>query len=69
MSYCYITKKNNGVYVDCSYDFEFLETLKRHIPFSDRKYDPATKQWWISEKFAAQAARDCASYFENVINC
>lgn len=68
-SYCYITKKDGGIYIDCSYDSDFLEVLKSSVPASNRKYDQDTKQWWVSDRFARQAERDCRTFFENVIEC
>jgi len=68
-SYCYITKKNGGVIIDCSYDPDFLEVLKANIPASEQRYDPSTKYWWVSERFSKQAIRDCNHFFENVIEC
>lgn len=53
--------------VDCSYDPDFLEVLKGHVPPNHRRYDPDVKQWWIHESFAKQAARDAKTFFENVI--
>ena len=68
-SYCYLTKKKGGMYIDCSYDPDFLEFFKRHIPFTERAWNPDIHQWWVSDKCAAQAERDCRAFFENVIEC
>jgi hypothetical protein len=68
-SYCYITKKKGGMYIDCSYDPDFLEVLKSSVPAHSRKYDPETKQWWVAEKYVRQAERDCNTFYENVIEC
>ena len=66
-SYCYTTKKNGGIYIDCSFDPDFLDLLKSHVPAHSRKYDPDTRQWWVSERYMRQAERDCNAFFENVI--
>lgn len=66
-TFCYITKKKGGMYIDCSYDPDFLEVLKSSVPSHSRKYDPETKQWWVSDKYSRQAERDCNTFFENVI--
>lgn len=68
-NHCYLTRKNGGVYIECPYDPDFLEVLKSAVPSSDRKYDPGTKQWWVSDKYRAQAERDYRTFFENVIEC
>ena len=68
-SYCYLTKKKGGMYIDCSYDPDFLEVLKSHVPVSDRGWNPDIHQWWVSEKYMRQAERDCNTFFENVIEC
>lgn len=72
--YCYITKKisdsgyrYSGIYIDCPYNPEFIEIFKQHIPASDRKWMPELKQWWVSEKYAAQAIRDAKAFYENVM--
>jgi len=66
---CYLTKKHDGVYFDVPYDADFLDTLKRHVPAGHRKWNPDIKQWWVSDKYAAQAERDCRSFYANVIEC
>jgi hypothetical protein len=71
-SYCYITKKRGphggmGIYIDCSYDPDFLEVLKSHVPSNYREYDPINKQWWIDVRYAKQAVRDAKTFFENVM--
>ena len=68
-SYCYLTKKKGGMYIDCSYDKDFLEVLKSHVPVSDRDWNPDIHQWWVSEKYMRQAERDCNTFFDNVIEC
>ncbi len=66
-TYCYITKKHGGIFIDCSYDPDFLEVLKGHVPPNHRRYDPDLKQWWIHELFAKQAIRDAKVFFDNVM--
>ncbi|HOV80821.1 MAG TPA: hypothetical protein PK728_12080 [Bacillota bacterium] len=68
-SHCYITRKHGGIYIDTPYDEDFIEALKRHVPAEHRKWDPDMKTWWISDKYAAQAERDCKAHFENVMEC
>lgn len=66
-SYCYLTKKKGGMYIDCSYDKDFLDLLKAHVPASDRDWNPDIHQWWVSKKYMRQAERVCNTFFENVI--
>jgi hypothetical protein len=68
-NYCYISKKDKGIYLDCSYDPDFLEVFKSHIPSSERKWFPYNKQWWISDKWAKQTIRDAGIFFDKVIEC
>ena len=68
-SYCYITKKKGGMYIDCSYDKDFLDTFKRLIPIPEREWNPDIYQWWVTKKYAAQAERCCRDFYENVIEC
>ena len=67
--YCYLTRKHGGLYIDCSYDEQFVKTLKRRVPYEERNYDPINKTWWVSDKYSKQIERDCRYHFENVIEC
>jgi hypothetical protein len=66
---CYLTKKNGGIYIDAPYDEGFLETLKMHVPPQGRSWNPDMKQWFVKDKYANQAERDCRAHFDNVIEC
>lgn len=68
-STCYLTKKHGGVYIEAPYDPDFIDALKRHIPASDREWKPCMGQWWVSDKYAAQAERDAKAFYANVIEC
>jgi hypothetical protein len=67
--YCYVSKKHDGIYLDCSYDPDFLEVFKNRIPAQDRKWHPDIKQWWVSSKWAKQAIRDAQIFFNEIIEC
>lgn len=69
MNFCYITPKRGGIYIDCSFDPDFIEAIKAHVPAAERKYDSVTKQWWVSDKYRRQAELDCKSFFEKIIEC
>lgn len=69
---CYITKNqkpDGGVFVEGPYNEDFLDALKRHIPDTDRYWDPDARRWWVSGKFAAQVTRDASVYYDNLIEC
>ncbi len=65
--FCYITTKPDGIYVETSYNPEFVELIKRHVPWDHRRWDPETKTWWISHEYAAQIRIDATVQFEKVI--
>jgi len=67
-NYCYITRaKQGGIYIEAPYDEDFVDALKRHIPPEHRRWDAALKQWWVSEKYEAQARLDARAFFEDVM--
>jgi len=66
-SHCYLTHKHGGIYIDAPYDEDFIDALKRHVPPEHRQWKPEIKQWWVSEKYAAQAERTARAHFENVM--
>jgi hypothetical protein len=39
--------------VSCTYNERFIDALKSLIPSGDRNYDPATKFWYVQEKYGA----------------
>lgn len=69
---CYITKnikQDRGVFLEGPYNEDFLETFKRHVPDTDRYWDPDVKHWWVSDKYASQAKRDAEAYYDKVVEC
>ena len=66
-AFCYITPKNGGVVVETSYNPGFVELIKRHIPQSSRRWDPANKTWWVGQEYAAQVRIDASTQFDNVV--
>ena len=66
-SYCYLTRKKGGLFLDFSYDPDFIAILKDRVPPKSREYDPSTRQWWIHGDYERQIRIDVKSSFANVI--
>lgn len=39
------------MYLECPYNEDFIEDLKKGIPTDERKWNSVRKQWWISDAY------------------
>jgi hypothetical protein len=67
-NHCYISKAQGGsIFLEPTYNMEFNQALKDHVPKEHRRWDPQLRRWWISMEYAQQARIDAKAFFENVI--
>lgn len=52
MNRCSITPVNGGLRLRTPYDPSLVAALKANVPATDRKFDPASKVWIVSPKYA-----------------
>ena len=54
----------NGMYLECPYNADFLEEMKRVVPREERRWDGKRKQWWISDLYLDEVDNLLFHYFE-----
>ncbi|MBU7006339.1 hypothetical protein [Phosphitispora fastidiosa] len=68
VNYCYTSEaKDGGLYIEPSYNMEFLQVLKDHIPKEHRRWEPDLRRWYISPQYRRQAMIDVKVFFGKVI--
>ena len=53
-----------GMYLECPYNRDFLDEMKRAVPSDERKWDNKRKQWWISDAYLDEVDNLLFTYFE-----
>jgi hypothetical protein len=54
---------DGGIWIKVRYDADFLDELKRTVPYGQRRWDPVQRRWWVSTGYALQALRLSERYF------
>ena len=54
-----------GMLLDCPYNSEFIEDMKREVPSDERKWDNDKKMWWISDAYLDEVDALLFNYFED----
>jgi len=54
-----------GMYLECPYNPDFIEELKRSVPDGERKWDSDRKQWWISDAYLDEVDSLLFHHFEH----
>lgn len=65
---CSIELVNGALAVTSPYSPEFVEALKLTIPASDRKWDGASKRWFISPAYGSQIQRLIEQFYGESVN-
>lgn len=55
-------EKKRGYYLHSEYNPEFVADLKAEIDWSERKWVPERKLWWVDKLAFEQAKKVCARY-------
>lgn len=61
----YKTDIENWFYIISSYDADFVQSLKNHLPPSMRRWDPMDKIWLIHELYLDDAIELMDQYFDD----
>lgn len=65
--WCYITRQVDGsIYIDSSYDADFVADLNRLVPAADRRWDDEETGWWVNTQYAATAEALARRYYGEV---
>lgn len=53
-----------GMYLDCPYNADFLDEMKQVVPREERRWDNKKKMWWISDLYLDEVDNLLFSHFE-----
>jgi len=53
-----------GMYLDCPYNADFLDEMKQVVPREERRWDNNKKMWWISDLYLDEVDNLLFSHFE-----
>lgn len=67
-SYCYLTvdSEDSYIFLEFSYNIEFIAKIKKMVPHEFRSYNATEKKWTIHPRFARRIMELAKAHFEKV---